>query len=278
VRVLYFSDVHIEIRERETSAPWCGTLPLGYGPDLSPFAGAADLLVLAGDIGRVRSTRNVSPLTYAEQAADFLGCRVILVPGNHEYYRGSFDEDRAALLTATQPGVTALDRGEALIASGAIRLRVLGATLWTDYAAIGDRDAAMALAEREIDDHHLIRRYGGAAPFLPKDALSEHLLSRTWLAGRLREPHDGPTLIVTHHVPHLTACHPGHGLNALAPGFCSDCDDLIEAASGVGVVAWIFGHHHWSQRLEVHGVKLLAAQPGYPGEDTGWTGPGVLTL
>ena len=71
MRVLYFSDVHIEIRERETSAPWCGTLPLGYGPDLSPFAGAADLLVLAGDIGRVRSTRNVSPLTYAEQAAGF---------------------------------------------------------------------------------------------------------------------------------------------------------------------------------------------------------------
>ena len=66
VRVLYFSDVHIEIRERETSAPWCGTLPLGYGPDLSPFAGAADLLVLAGDIGWVRSTRNVSPLSYAE--------------------------------------------------------------------------------------------------------------------------------------------------------------------------------------------------------------------
>ena len=59
---------------------------------------AVDLLVLAGDIGRVRSTRNVSPLTYAEQAADFLGCRVILVPGNHEYYRGAFDEDRAALL------------------------------------------------------------------------------------------------------------------------------------------------------------------------------------
>ena len=56
----------------------------------------------------------------------------------------------------------------------------------------------------------------------------------------------------------------GNGLAgaALAPGFCSDCDDLIEAASGVGVVAWIFGHHHWSQRLEVHGVKLLAAQPG----------------
>src|SRR3954471_21952018 len=161
MRVLYFSDVHIEIRVRDASAPWCGMLPLGYGPDLSLFAEAVDLLVLAGDIGRVRSTRNVSPLTYAEQAADFLGCRVILVPGNHEYYRGSFDEDRAALLTAQLPGVTVLDRGEALIAPGSTRLRVLGATLWTDYAALGDRDAAMDAAEREIHDHRLIRRHGG---------------------------------------------------------------------------------------------------------------------
>ena len=39
-------------------------------------------------------------------------------------------------------------------------------------------------------------------------------------------------------------------------------------ASWAGAVAWIFGHHHWSHGLDVHGVKLLAAQPGYPGEDT----------
>ena len=76
----------------------------------------------------------------------------------------------------------------------------------------------------------------------------------------------------------MSACHPGHGLNALVPAFSSDCGDLIEAAAGSGAVAWIFGHHHWSHRLDVHGVKLLAAQPGYPGEDTGWTGPGILTL
>ncbi|MGD9616537.1 MAG: metallophosphoesterase [Alphaproteobacteria bacterium] len=278
MRVLYFSDAHIEIRERDASSPWCATLPLGYGPDLSPFARAVDLLVLAGDIGRVHSTRNVSPLSYAGQAADFLGCRVVLVPGNHEYYRGSFDEGRAALLMAERPGVTVLDRSETMIAHGAARLRVLGATLWTDYAATGNRDAAMNAAERELHDHRLIRRRNGSTPFLPGDALSEHRLSRAWLAGRLAEPHHGPTLIVTHHVPHLAACHPHYGLNTLTPAFCSDCGDLIAAAAAAGVAAWIFGHHHWSHRLDVHGVKLLAAQPGYPEEDTGWTGPGVLTL
>jgi hypothetical protein len=277
VRVLYFSDAHIEIREGDGSRHWSRSRPLGFGPDLLPFVGKVDLLVLAGDIGRVRSTRNVSPLSYAEQAAALLGCQVILVPGNHEYYRGSFDGDRVALLAATNPGVSVLDRGEVVIAPGPSgALRVLGATLWTDYAVTGAREEAMAIAERELHDHRLIRR--GAVPFLPKDALAEHRLSRAWLARKLAETHNGPTLVVTHHVPHSAACHPAHGLNELAPAFCSDCDDLIAAASLAGVKAWIFGHHHWSHTVEVHGVPLVSAQPGYPGEDTAWTGPGYLEI
>jgi calcineurin-like phosphoesterase family protein len=278
VRILYFSDLHIEIQERETAAPWSDTLPLGFGPELSKLVGAADLLILAGDIGRVRSRRNVSPLSYARQAADFLGCRVVLVPGNHEYYRGCFEEDRAAMLATRDPSVTVLDRGEATIARAGAPLRILGATLWTDYAVTGDPASAMAVAEREIYDHRLIRRSEGSAPFSPADALAEHRLSRAWLIRKLTEPRDGSTLVVTHHVPHSAARHPGHGLNELAPAFCSDCDDLMEAAAAAGVAAWIFGHHHWSLATETRGVRLLSAQPGYPGEDTGWTGPGYLEI
>ena len=129
IRVLYSSDAHIETRQSDESHPWSETRPLGFGPDLRPFVGTVDLLVLAGDIGRIHSTRNVSPLSYAEQAAAFLGSQVILVPGNHEYYRGSFDEDRAALLTATNPGVVVLDQGEVVVRGSSRALRVLGAAL-----------------------------------------------------------------------------------------------------------------------------------------------------
>ena len=278
MRVLYFSDIHVEVREQGRPAPWTTTLPLGFGPELSAFAGGVELLVLAGDIGRMQSRRNVSPLAYAEQAAAFLGCRVVLVPGNHEYYRGSFDEDRAAMLAARRPGVSVLDRGEVFLASGSSRLRVLAATLWTDYAVTGDTHAAMEIAARDFVDHSLIRRAAGSRPFMPSDALDEHRLSRAWLAGKLAQPHDVPTVIVTHHVPHPAAAHPDHGLNELAPAFCSDCSDLIAAAAAVGVKAWIFGHHHWSHTIEVGGVPLLSAQPGYPGEATGWSGPGRLEL
>jgi hypothetical protein len=278
MRIIYFSDVHLEIRDDQPAASWSDILPLGFGPELSRFVGTVDLLILAGDIGRLRSTRNVSPLSYARQAADFLGCAVILVPGNHEYYRGCFREDREALLGAGDGTVTVLDRGEAWIARDGAPLRILGATLWTDYAVAGDPAAAMKAAEREIYDHRLIRRSEGSDCFLPVDALAEHQLSRTWLRRKLAEPADGPTLVVTHHAPHSVARHPGHGLNALAPAFCSDRDDLLEAASAANVVAWIFGHHHWTLAMEAHGVTLLSAQLGYPGEDTGWTGPGFIEI
>ncbi|HMA89566.1 MAG TPA: metallophosphoesterase [Burkholderiales bacterium] len=275
-RVLYFSDVHVEIRDKSGPGGWTDLMPLDLGPDLRDFAGKADLLVLAGDIGRMRSRRDVSTLRYAGQAAQLLGCPAVVVPGNHEYYRGSFDEERAALLAAGQDGVTVLDRGEAHYALAGRALRVLGATLWTDYAANGDPAQAMRLAQEKIVDHHLITRRGGA-PFLPQDALEEHRLSRAWLAARLAEPHDGPTLVVTHHVPHSAAAHPGFGVTPLSPAFHSDCDELIDAAARARVLAWIFGHHHWSHELELRGVRLVSAQPGYPGEATGWRGPGLLS-
>ena len=276
-RILYYSDIHIEIREKDPGSGWTDIQPLALGPDLTGLAGTADLLVLAGDIGRMRSRRDVSTLRYAEQAAAYLGCPAVVVPGNHEYYRGSFDDERDTLLAARVAGVTVLDRGEAYYPCDSGSLRILGATLWTDYAVLGNPAQGMREAAQAIEDHRLITRRGGA-PFLPQDALAEHRLSRAWLAQRLAEPHNGPTLVVTHHVPHSAARNPTYGTTSLSPAFDSDCDELIAAAAKVHVAAWIFGHHHWSQKLEVGGVRLVSAQLGYPGENTAWEGPGILRI
>jgi hypothetical protein len=84
---------------------------------------------------------------------------------------------------------------------------------------------------------------------------------------------------VTHHVPHPAARHPGYPANDhLLPIFCSDCSDLIEIAGRAGAHHWIFGHHHYSIDEVVAGVRLLSAQLGYPREQTGWTGPGLITV
>ena len=67
-RILYYSDIHIEIREKEEPSAWTAMRPLAFGPDLAGLAGTADLLVLAGDIGRMRSRRDVSTLPHDELA------------------------------------------------------------------------------------------------------------------------------------------------------------------------------------------------------------------
>lgn len=69
-----------------------------------------DAVLLAGDIGYGRQ-EHASTLDYATELAALLMCPVVVVPGNHEYYRGSFVEDRAALIDARCPDLHVLDRG-----------------------------------------------------------------------------------------------------------------------------------------------------------------------
>lgn len=278
MRILYFSDIHTEIRESQTRIGWVNIYPLDLGPDLSAYVGDVDLAILAGDIGTIRPTRSTSAGLYAEQVSSYLGCPVVFVPGNHEYYGGVFTEDRDTLLADVRPGATFLDRGTAFFPHPSGRLRILGATLWTDYSVLGNAPVAMDRARGSIRDHRAIELTKGQV-FRPEDALVEHNKSRAWLFDRLEEPHEGPTIIVTHHVPHPAARHPGYPADdPLLPIFCSDCTDLIDLAAGRGAVNWIFGHHHHRTDVVVSGVRLLSAQLGYPRERAGWTGPGLVEI
>lgn len=283
LRILYYSDLHLEILANETLATdeWMEEVdwPLGAGPDLRPYVGLVDLVVLAGDIGRARAGSDADVLRYCRAVASFLGCEVILVPGNHEYYRGVFDTWRAQLMAYRDPDVRVLDRDQVVIEFGGVRLRVLGCTLFTDYEARGNPTEAMEYCREKINDHKAIRTAGGRSPFLPKDARVEHRRSTAWLEEALADPFQGSTLLVFHHVPSLQCEHPEFIGDPLLSAFNSDLDDLIAHSRKDGVVACIYGHNHWNPGIiEVGGVPLLTAQVGYRGENTNWTGPGVLTV
>jgi predicted phosphohydrolase len=278
MRILYFSDIHTEIRYGETRPypGWIEANPLSLGPDLTKFRGEVDLLILAGDIGRGNPSEYTSATRYAEQAAEYLGVSAILVPGNHEYYGADFDKMRQMLIGASTDRVRVLDRGTVVSDDGSVR--ILGATLWTDYALNGSQETSMEIARHKISDHRVITRSGGGA-FKPEDALREHRKSREWLLQQIKSPFEGQTIVVTHHVPHPSARNLSFGdADPLAPTFVSDCSDLISIGSRRGVSAWIYGHHHMNQDIEVSGMALLSRQLGYPRERIDWAGPGILDL
>ncbi len=204
----------------------------------------ADVLVLAGDIHN------------RDRAFDVFRdwpCPVLLLHGNHELY-GSVAEDVLDQLGARGEvgSVRYLERQAAVIAG----VRFLGCCLWTDYALDGDPGHAMLLAETALMDHKAIRTPHGK--FHPKDALKLHRQARTWLKQALAQPHDGPTVVCTHHAPHPGSIHSQYTGNPHNPAFVSDLPELLAQAD-----LWIHGHVHNSFDYRVGKTRVVANPRGY---------------
>ena len=219
----------------------------------------ADVIVLAGDIGT-----GVTGILWAGELSRQRQVPVLYVPGNHEFYGRvhpyALKEMRQA---ATDHGVHLLD-GDGVAIQGT---RFLGATLWTDYKVDPHSPQALAMqvCEAMMNDHRRIRIPEGHRyrRFAARDAAALHLRARAWLEQALAEAHAGPTVVVTHHGPSPACQHRDFPIDALAGAFLSDLDPLFDPAR---VSLWIYGHTHSNLDTQVRGVRLVANQPGYPGE------------
>ena len=235
VRLHVLSDLHLERRS------------------LVPASIDADAVVLAGDIAT--GTRGVD---WARSWAS--GRPVLYVAGNHEFYGhampGLIDELRRA---AVGSSVHVLENDEVVLDG----VRFLGCTLWSDFEFDGRerRAESMRLCERVVNDYEHITFGPGGRTLTARDTRTFHLSSRRWLAARLAQPHDGSTVIVTHHAPLIRTRPPVPELRALAGAFASDVTDLMGADR---VALWIFGHTHRVADLEVRGTRILSTPGGYP--------------
>jgi hypothetical protein len=82
--------------------------------------------------------------------------------------------------------------------------RFLGATLWTDFALYGTGSRllqAMNDEEWAMNDCGLIR-HSDVELFYPEHAQEIHFAQVRWLEGKLLEIFDGPTVVITHYLPH----------------------------------------------------------------------------
>lgn len=236
-RLLVLSDLHLEMSVWDF-------------PDRLP---AHDVAILAGDVSAplVNSVRKLARV----RDAGLLRGEVVLVPGNHEFYGADMlQEMEQGRREARDYGIHLLDGDEARFGD----LRVLGATLWTDYGLYGDPLRAMAEARVAMNDHRLIR-IGGRA-FAPEDAREIHRVQVGWLAERLRSPHDGRTVVVTHHGPSRASVHERYGTDPLNAAFSSDLDWLIGEA---GPEIWIHGHTHHSFDYRIGRTRVLCNPKGY---------------
>lgn len=237
-RFRIFSDLHLEFS------------------DWTPPRAAAEAILLAGDI-----SVGARGLQWARR--HFPNLPVVYVPGNHEFYGARLPEALESLRDkARQFGIHLLDGDEAVVGG----TRFLGTTLWTDYALHGDEPAelqrAMADAVADMNDFRLIQ-WSDGRPFMPEIVREIHLTQARWLADRLAEPFVGPTVVITHHLPHRLSIHPKYSGSRYNPCFASDLDHLVRAPVGL----WVHGHTHESIDYVVNGTRVFCNPRGYlPGE------------
>ena len=237
VRLHVLSDLHLE---RAPFAP--------QGVD-------ADAVVLAGDIAT--GTRGV------EWAREWAGERPVLyVAGNHEFYGHAIPGLIGQLRSAAAGSPVSVLENDEVILGG---IRFLGCTLWSDFDFDGRerRARSMAICERFVNDFAYIEFGPGSRTLAARDTRTLHLASRRWLAKRLELPHDGPTVVITHHQPLVRTRPERPELRALAGAFASDVTDLM---GGDRVALWIYGHTHRTADLELSGTHILSNPRGYPHE------------
>jgi hypothetical protein len=92
------------------------------------------------------------------------------------------------------------------------------------------------------------------------DSLRLHRASREFIGRILDEPFDGPTVIVTHHLPSMKSVHGIYRKDPVSAGFASCCDDLV----GKGAALWVHGHTHFSRSWRAaNGTLVLCNPAGY---------------
>ncbi len=213
----------------------------------TPFA---DLMILAGDIH------------VGTQMVDKFGHwphPVLYVPGNHEFYDTAIEPHVATIKEAAKnTAMIVLARDEYMYQG----VRFLGCTLWTDYMLMGSGGrqlAAMLACEARIADHRKImgiQKVGQG--FSAQQAYELHVQERAWLEGKLNEPFDGKTVVITHHAPSRGSVHPRFRGDPCNSAFVSDLDELVQKAD-----YWIHGHVHDSFDYMVGKCRVMTNPGSY---------------
>jgi predicted phosphodiesterase len=208
--------------------------------------------VLAGDVARPAEA-----LAWATQ----IDKPVLYVAGNHEFYGGSIPGtiDRLKSLSAGTR-VRVLDDDEVVIGG----VRFLGTTLWTDFRLFGEGEARAA-AEREAvrfmrDFSRISIDEAMQQRFTPAHAARLFERHTAWLAERLAQAHDGPTVVITHHAPSPRSIHPRFEGSPVNACFVSNAEALL---GGEQVQLWIHGHTHDSFDYRLNGTRVVCNPRGY---------------
>lgn len=149
--ILITADLHLDLWADAGRDPFAGIVPVLR--DL-------DALIIAGDLAN--DPQRNWPWALARIARLVSPAKIWVIPGNHDYYGATLDDDILARITA-EAGANLAQKQ--VLTFGNCRL--LCCTLWTDFALLGDPGTAMVRAAMAMLDYTPDPPGGGQA-YLPR--------------------------------------------------------------------------------------------------------------
>lgn len=262
MKISFVSDIHLECEYQ--------TLPGG------------EVLILAGDICEAKhllkdfhSTRpdSYTPGEFPYYDFFYTECakydRVFYVMGNHEHYRGRFDQTYDILKGVLPSNVTLLEN-EAVEYCGML---FLGATMWTNCNQ-GDSLTLLHLKHmmndyRVIQNHYVDKNV--YHKLTPEHTFKTHVETMQYFRRVLSMNRDKPVFVITHHAPSYKSISPQFVDDTLMNGgYASDIsEDILDHEN---IKYWVHGHIHDPVDYEIGQCRVISNPKGYAGWDSNFGG------
>ena len=271
----------------------CSDLHLEFGTVTLENPGDVDVLILSGDICVARDLMEHDPLGIVDFGKSsryhtfFQNCgkefpHVLYVAGNHEHYHGDFKDTIPDLKSrlAYIDNLHILDR-EIFELNDTV---FVGGTLWTD---MNKEDPLTLHAIRRMmndfrcvdnsnrvvnyktyDDHdHPDKPTFRTRPaiFCPEDAVEDHKKMLGYIKHIYTDmPPWKQMVVVGHHTPSHTSCHPRYKDDQLMNGgYHSDLSEFIMDRPGIKL--WTHGHTHELFDYMIGDTRIVCNPRGYTG-------------
>ncbi len=210
----------------------------------------ADLVIMAGDINLgtkgikwIRSTISRIPVIY--------------VLGNHEYYKGSYPKTLNTIRDfASETNVHLLENRSVVLGD----ITFHGATLWTDFALLGDSRTNGSICQGKMNDYKQIRRDPSYSKLRSIDTYMIHQHSLKWLVKSLESSKTKKNVIVTHHAPSARSVPEHLKSDVLSSAYASNLETVILKYQPQ---YWIHGHIHVPIKYEIGKTTVLCNPHGY---------------
>jgi DNA repair exonuclease SbcCD nuclease subunit len=138
-----------------------------------------------------------------------------------------------------------------------------GATLWTDFALMGDSRINGSICQGKMNDYKMIRRDPSYSKLRSIDTYLIHQQSLKWLQSSLESSTTTKNIVVTHHAPSPKSVPQQFKDDILSSAYASNLEPMILQYQPQ---YWIHGHIHTPIKYEIGSTKVICNPHGYMNE------------